>query len=100
MYAIRSYYAGTFFGAGTAGDTFFHVHVSRALRQIDFKIAFLTLNAFDLRKGQQFDIDVPADLDQFRRDNSHCAIVGREGLVQLGHYTADSGGFFHRNNFV
>jgi hypothetical protein len=37
--------------------------------------------------GDQFDVQVPADLDQFRRDNSHGTIVGRKRLVQLGHDT-------------
>jgi hypothetical protein len=32
---------------------------------------------------------VPADLDQFGRDDSHGTIVGGEGLVQLGHDPAD-----------
>jgi len=35
------------------------------LDQFDFKIACFPLDVFDVRKGQQFDIDVPADLDQF-----------------------------------
>jgi hypothetical protein len=30
-----------------------------------------------------FDIDVPADLDQFRRDNSHGTVIGGKGLVEL-----------------
>ena len=37
-------------------------------------------------------IDVPADLDQFRGDNSHGTVIGGEGLVQLGHHTADGRG--------
>jgi hypothetical protein len=35
------------------------------LGQLDFKIARFTANALDFGKGQKFDIDMPADLDQF-----------------------------------
>jgi hypothetical protein len=35
------------------------------LGQLDFKITRFTANAFDFSKGQKFDIDMPADLDQF-----------------------------------
>ncbi len=31
---------------------------------------------------------MPADLDQFGRDNSHGTVIGRKGLVQLGHDAA------------
>jgi len=34
--------------------------------QFDLKIACFAANAVDVRECQQFDIDVPADLDQFR----------------------------------
>jgi hypothetical protein len=46
--------------------------------------------------GNQVDIKMPADLDQFGREDSHGAIVGGEGLVQLTHHPADGGGFFHQ----
>jgi len=38
---------------------------------------------------------MPADLDQFRGDDSHGTIVGGKGLVQLRHDTTYGGGFFH-----
>jgi hypothetical protein len=38
---------------------------------------------------------VPADLDQFGRDNSHGTVIGRESLVELSHNPADGGGFLH-----
>ena len=31
---------------------------------------------------------MPADLDQFGCEYSHAAVVGRKGLVQLGHVAA------------
>jgi len=32
---------------------------------------------------------MPADLDQFGRDNSHGTVIGGKGLVELGHEPAD-----------
>ena len=39
---------------------------------------------------------MPADLDQLGRNDSHRAFVGREGLVQLGHASADCRTFFEQ----
>jgi len=33
---------------------------------------------------------MPADLDQFGREDSHGTVVGRKGLVQLGHMAPDA----------
>jgi hypothetical protein len=35
------------------------------LEYADREIAFFACNRSDFREGQKFDIDVPADLDQF-----------------------------------
>jgi hypothetical protein len=42
------------------------------------------------------DVHVPADLDQLRGYNSHRAVVGREGLVDLSHFAANGRAFFHQ----
>jgi hypothetical protein len=34
---------------------------------------------------------MPADLDQFRREDSHGTVIGGIGLVQLGHLAANGG---------
>ena len=41
---------------------------------------------------------MPADLDQFRCQNSHGTVIGREGLIQLGHVAADARGLFHQTD--
>ena len=86
-------FVGNFFGAlfrtGAAGNTFFHIDVSWIFGQLDFKIARFTTNALHFAECQQFDVDVPADLDQFRRDDSHGTVIGRKRLVQLCHHAAD-----------
>jgi hypothetical protein len=46
----------------------------------------------------ELDIDVPADLDQFGRDNSHGTFVRGEGLVELGHHPADGRRLLHQMN--
>jgi hypothetical protein len=33
---------------------------------------------------------MPADLDQFGREDSHGAVIGRKCLVKLGHVAADA----------
>jgi hypothetical protein len=57
---------GAFFRAQAAGNTFFRIYIARLLDQLDFKIACFTTNILNFAKRQKFDVDVPADLDQFR----------------------------------
>ena len=64
------------------------------------KAAFFTGNGLDFGVGDQIDIQVPADLDQLGRDNSHRAFVGGKGLVQLCHPTSDGRPFFEQMDVV
>ena len=57
----------------------------------NFEVPFGAFNLFNLGTGDQVDVKVPADLDQFWRDNSHSAVIGGERLIKLAHYTADGG---------
>ena len=41
-----------------------------------------------------------ADLDQFGRDNTHCAIIGGKSLVQLRHQPTDGRRSFYQVNIV
>jgi hypothetical protein len=41
---------------------------------------------------------MPADLDQFRCEDSHGAVIGGKGLVQLGHVPPDARGLFNQVN--
>jgi hypothetical protein len=67
---------------------------------LDLKPPLLPLDICDLCKGQQLDVEMPADLDQFGGDNSHGAVIGREGLVELGHDPSDGGGTLHEVNVI
>ena len=55
----------------------------------DVEIPFRPLNIFYLCTSDQIDIEMPADLDQFRGDDSHGTVIGGEGLVQFAHYPTD-----------
>jgi hypothetical protein len=43
---------------------------------------------------------MPADLDQFGRDNSHGAVIGGEGLVQRRHHPTDGGALFKKIDVI
>ena len=53
------------------------------------KITGFPFQIDQFRVGEQFDVEMPADLDQFWRDDSHGTVIGREGFVQLGHESPD-----------
>jgi hypothetical protein len=88
----------THLGTVPAGGTFIHIDISRALVQRYLKISILAGYLVNFRYGVKLYINVPADLDQFRRDYSHGTIIGRKGFVQLGHDAADGRGFFNEMN--
>jgi len=54
------------------------------------EVAFFTFNGSDFGKRQDFYVWVPADLDQFRCQNSHRAVIGWKGLIELGHVAANA----------
>ena len=68
--------------------------------QGDGEVPLLSLDCGELGEGEQLDVDVPADLDQFGRDDSHGAVVGGEGLIELCHDPADRGGALHEIHVV
>jgi hypothetical protein len=62
------------------------------------EVAFLSLNGCDLGQGQKLNVQVPADLDQLGSEDSHGAVVGGKGLVQLRHGAAYGCGSLHEVN--
>ena len=87
---------GTVFNTTPATGAQVHVDTARTLFDFYFEISSRTFNRLQIRIRNDFDVDVPADLDQFGRDNSHGTIVGGEGLVQLGHNTPDGRAFLQQ----
>ena len=77
------------FNTGAAPGAQIHLDTARTLFDFYLEIAGLAGNAFKICVGDQFNVQMPADLDQYRGDNSHRAVIGRERLVQLGHDPAN-----------
>ena len=94
------HHSGTLFGARSTGNTFVQVHVSGFLKDFDPEMPFFTFKAFQLRIREKVDVQMPADLDQLGGDNSHCAIVGGKGLVQLRHTAPDGRAFFNKMDII
>jgi hypothetical protein len=88
------------FHTGTATRTQIHFDEAGAFADFDLEIAGISLNRFQICVGDQFDVQMPADLDQYRGDNSHGAVIGRKGLVQLGHDAANGRGFFKQIHII
>jgi hypothetical protein len=80
---------GAVFNTRTAACTKIHVDGSGAFSDFDFKITRFTSDGFEIRVGDKLDVQMPADLDQYRRDNSHRAVIGGECLVKLRHHAAN-----------
>jgi hypothetical protein len=60
------------------------------------KIPGFALDSGDIGQCEQFDIQVPVDLDQFGGDDSHGAVIGGKGLVKSGHGPADGRPLFQK----
>ena len=87
---------GTDIQAGAASRAFGGIDVAGFLFQGSRKVPGLTFNILQFGKGKELDVSVPADLDQLGRDNSHGAVIGGKGLVDLCHGTANGRALFHQ----
>jgi hypothetical protein len=90
----------TYLGAFTAAGAFLQEYGSGLLGQGDVEITGLAANFLQFGEGVDFDVGVPADLDQLGGDNSHGAVVGGKGLVDLGHVAADGRTLLHQVDVV
>ena len=57
---------GAFVCAGAAGDTLGFVDVTRVLDELYMEITRFTFYLFNFAEGSQLNVQMPADLDQFR----------------------------------
>ena len=89
---------GTDFGAFAATRALGGVHIAGLLQKLHREISRLTGDLLNFGKGQNLDVEMPADLDQLGGDDSHRAVVCGEGLVELRHHSAYRGGFFDQIN--
>jgi hypothetical protein len=84
----------TGFDATTAPGAAGHIDASGALFDFHLEIARRPFHRFQVRIGDQFDVQMPADLDQFWRNDSHGTVVGGKGFVQLGHSATNGWALF------
>lgn len=94
------HHCGALFGTCTTGDAFIEIYIARFLEDFYLKISFFTADAFQLRIGEKVDVEVPADLDQLWRKDSHCAFIGGKRFVQLRHASADGRAFFQEMHII
>ena len=59
------------------------IDIAGVLIDGNFEITGTACNAVNFSTGNQVDIEMPADLDQFGRDNSHGTIIGGKCFVEL-----------------
>ena len=81
------------FDTGCTARAFVLQDIPGLLRQGYLEVSCFALYPVNLSVRQNLYVGMPADLDQFRGEYSHRAVVGREGLVELGHMAPDGGGF-------
>jgi len=94
---IRVLNRAVFNTGGTTG-TFILDNIARLRAQRDGKVSCGTFNMIDFSEGEDLYVGVPADLDQFGCEDSHGAIIGRKGFIQLGHVPADTRPFLYEVN--
>ena len=95
-----NYLLGALLGAKTTGNTLVNINVAGMLLYPDLKVPRLATDTFHLGQGQKLDVEMPADLDQFGRDNSHGTVIGGKGLVQLGHQPTYGGRPLHQIDII
>ena len=88
------------FDARPASGAQIHFDASGAFSHLDLEIARGAFNGLQIRVCDQLDVQMPADLDQYGRDDSHGAVVGGKCLVQLRHDAPDGGRFFEQVNVI
>jgi len=80
---------GTYFGAVPAGGTLGWIDKARRFLHRDVKVSRGSFYFCNLRRGDKINVEMPADLDQFGRNNSHGTVIGGKRLVQFGHDSAN-----------
>jgi hypothetical protein len=85
-------------GAISTPCAFIKINVPGFLPDVDFEVTLFSFDAFYRGAGVNLDIDMPADLDQFWRYDSHGAIIGGECLIQLRHGPPNGRAFLYEVN--
>jgi hypothetical protein len=80
------------FDAGRTTRAFAFSNISGFFIQDYFEVPCFSFNTVNFGICQNLYIWMPADLDQFGREYSDGAVIGRKGLVKLGHMPANGRG--------
>ena len=86
------------FHTGSTACALIFPDVSGLLYQGYPKVSCFTFYTVNFGIGEDLDIGVPADLDQFWSQYSHRAVIGGIGLVKLGHMAANGRRFLNEVN--
>jgi hypothetical protein len=86
---IRVFHRAVFY-TGRAARALVFLYVAGLLDQRHLEVTRFPLYAVDFSIGEDRDVGMPADLDQLGCEYSHRAVVGRKGLVELGHMAPDA----------
>jgi hypothetical protein len=88
------------FYAAPASGAEIHIDAACSFFDLHLEISRGALHGFQIRIGDKFYVQMPADLDQFRGDNSHGTIICGKGLIQLSHYSPYGRAFFKEVDIV
>ena len=77
------------FYAGRTTRAFVLQNIPGLLNQRYLKVPCFAFYTVNFSIGEDLYVGMPADLDQFGREYSDGAVIGRKGLVKLGHMAAN-----------
>jgi len=89
----------TDFGTIPTGSALVRINIAGLLFERQLKAARFPIHIEDVGISQNLDIGVVGQFRQFRAHHTRRAIVGGEGLVELGHDTAHIRLFFYQMHF-
>jgi hypothetical protein len=84
------------FDAGSTPRAFILQNVAGTFDQGYFEVARFPFYPVDFSIGEDLYVRMPADLDQLGCEYSHRAVVGRKGLIELGHVATDARRFLNQ----
>jgi hypothetical protein len=87
---------GTFATARALG----HVDISGIFMDVGGKPTRFPGEFVKFTVGDKLYVQMPADLDQFGRDDSHGTVIGGKGFIQLRHQTANGGRLLQQIDIV
>jgi len=83
------------FDAGVTARALVLPDIPGLLNQRCFEVSCFPFYAVNFSVSEDLYVGMPADLDQLGCEYSHRAVVGREGLVELGHMAPDARRLFN-----